>query len=194
MKVEIKILDEEDRRDVAAKDRRVVHVETHTRRNDAFNIQRIDDLMEGADPMVINLPSGGRLVLNAPMLDEVVYDRDQAASVRPSQQANDEGRVDQVNLDQLAKDKQADADQAKRAAEAAKADQAEASKSVSEKTEDQRKLDAARGGAPGPTGTNEPKPIGAAHPATSSPSNPAAKTPNPSPQSTSASTPPQQRK
>lgn len=192
MKLEIKILPEDDRKDIDDKDRRVVHIETHTRRNDAFNVQRIDDLIEGNDAMTITMPNGGRLVLNAPKVDEVVYDPDQAAAVRPSQQQNDEGRADPVNLDQVAKDKQAEADAAKRQAEAMKEAKAEANKTVDEKAELARKTEAARDGAPPPTGTAENRPLGTAHPSTSPANNPAAKTPNPSPQSTAASTPPQQ--
>lgn len=196
MKLEIKIVEEDDRKALLPKDRRVVHIETHTRRNDAFNVQRIDDLIEGSDPIILSMPNGGRLVLNAPQIDEVVYDPDQAAAVRPMQQRNDQGRADPVNLDQLAKDKQADADAAKRQAEAARDARGEANKSIEEKEELARKTEAARMGAPAPAGTAPTPPHSGIQTTPQRPSgivDPASKTPNPSTPNTPASTPPQQQ-
>lgn len=168
MRIEVRIVPEEGRENVSERDRQVVHVETHARRNDAFNVLKVDDIHEGNDVVMFSVPSGGRLVLNTPYAGgDVVYDPDQAAAVRPSQQVNDEGRADKVDLDALAKQKQNDADRAKKDAEAQK----------------QRQLDESKIHAPAPS-------LGTAH----APENPAAKTPNPSPSNTPAQTPPQQKK
>ena len=98
MRIEVRIVPDEGRDNVAEKDRQVVHVETHARRNDAFNIQKVDDIHEGHDAVQFTVPNGGRLVINTPFTGgDVVYDPEQAAAVRPSQQQNDEGRADKVS-------------------------------------------------------------------------------------------------
>ena len=170
MRIEVRIVPEEGRENVSERDRQVVHVETHTRRNDAFNVQKVDDIHEGHDLVQFAVPNGGRLVLNTPFTGgDVVYDPEQAAAIRSSQQQNDEGRADKVDLEELAKQKQADADLAKRQAEEKKTADAEHAKS--------------QGAAP-VMGTQHAPPA----------ANPARSTPNPSTPSTPAQTPPQQKK
>ncbi|SRR6266404_7476991 len=75
-------------------ERQTIHVETHERRGDTFAVVRTDTFLEGNDAPVLTVPSGGRLVINTPLThEEVVYDRDQAAAVRPSQQAHPKHRM-----------------------------------------------------------------------------------------------------
>src|SRR6266403_4546649 len=75
-------------------ERQTIHVETHERRGDTFAVVRTDTFLEGNDAPVLTVPSGGRLVINTPLThEEVVYDRDQAAAVRPSQQTHPKHRM-----------------------------------------------------------------------------------------------------
>lgn len=120
MKVRVEIISEQDVKTQPESARQSVHVAAHSRRGDGFNIDNNDTVMEGSD-MVFHVPAGGRLVIDTPQVrEELVYDRDQAASVRMSQQLNSEGRPDTADLDQVAKDKQNEADRAKQQAEDAK--------------------------------------------------------------------------
>ena len=146
MKIRVEIISETDDSKVPESARRTVDVQTHSRRGDMFNIDKSDSVIEGND-MVFNVPAGGRLVINTPQVrEDLVYDRDQAASIRMSNQVNTEMRADAPNLEQIAKDKQAEADVAKRQAE-------QAQKPVSPDKS-----------APAPTGTNtasgQPAPAG----------------------------------
>lgn len=170
MKIAVKIVSEVDVGENPS-DRRAIHIETHSRRNDSFNVQKVDDVMEG-DEGVFLVPVGGRLVINTPQTnEEIVYDKEQGAAVRATLQNNDEGKADAVDMDALAKTKQDEADLAKKQA------------------------DAARQGQPGVTNTT-PQTTGQSAPTkpTAPPTNPVANTPNPSHPSTPAQTPPQQRK
>jgi len=93
MKIEVKIPGVEA--NLADKDRRGVSVETHVKRNDTFNIQKVDTVMEGAESVTFEVPPGGRLVINTPEAkEEMVYDKDQAASIRTSAQVNAADRAD----------------------------------------------------------------------------------------------------
>ncbi len=90
MQIQIQVIKREG--DVPDSGRQAIHVETHERRGDIFTIQKLDTILEGDDVVTFTIPSGGRLVINTPLThEEVVYDRDQAAAVRPSQQMGLEG-------------------------------------------------------------------------------------------------------
>ncbi len=119
MKIRVEIISEADVKAIGEGGKQTVHVATHSRRGDMFNVDKNETIMEGSD-MVFSVPAGGRLVIETPQVrEELVYDRDQAAAVRMSRQVNNEGRADQADLEQIAKDKQAEADRAKRQAEEA---------------------------------------------------------------------------
>ncbi len=90
IKVEIVARDGE----VPDAEREAIQVETHARRGDTFAVLRTDTFLGGADAAVLSVPPGGRLVINTPLShEEAVYDRDQAAAVRPSQQAHPKHRM-----------------------------------------------------------------------------------------------------
>lgn len=87
MQIKVSIVKRDE--EVPDADRQAIHVETHARRGDSFSVQRVDTMLEGSDEAVFNVPSGGRIVINTPLThEEMVYDRDQMASVRLSQQKN----------------------------------------------------------------------------------------------------------
>ncbi len=90
MEVEVKIPGNKQ-----GNERQSVAVETQARRNDVYTVQKVDNVMEG-DLVTFKVPPGGRLIISAPAesKEDLVYDRDQAASVRQSQQKNDEGKAD----------------------------------------------------------------------------------------------------
>lgn len=84
MQIEVKIVGEQA--NVPASERKSVTVETHARRGDMFNILKNDGVMQG-DAVTFTVPSGGRLVITTPEThEELVYDRDQSATIRPSNQ------------------------------------------------------------------------------------------------------------
>lgn len=91
MQIEVKLVGEKN---ASPRDRKSLAVETHMRRNDVFVVQKVDNVLEG-DSVVFNVPAGGRLVVTTPeATEDLVYDRDQAAAVRPSAQRNDDSKAD----------------------------------------------------------------------------------------------------
>lgn len=126
MKIKVEIISEADDARNPEGAKRDVKVETHAHRGDMFNVERVESVLEG-NSMVFMVPSGGRLVITTPGgQDDFVYDREQGAAVRVSQQMNNDGKADAVDMEQVAKDKQADADAAKARAKEAH-DRAQAS-------------------------------------------------------------------
>lgn len=91
MQIEVKIVGEPD--NVPASERKSITVETHARRGDMFNVLKNDGVMQG-EATTFNVPSGGRLVITTPETHEaLVYDRDQGATIRPSNQASPNASV-----------------------------------------------------------------------------------------------------
>src|SRR6266403_617979 len=94
MKMQIKVEIMPRDGDVLDAEREAIHVETHEKRGDTFAVVRTDTFLEEDDAPVLTVPLGGRLVINTPLThEEVVYDRDQAAAVRPSQQTHPKHRM-----------------------------------------------------------------------------------------------------
>lgn len=86
MQIEVRIVGPDQ--NVPQSERKSVSIETHVRRGDAFNIQKVDTVIEGDKPVTFTVPEGGRLILTTPQTHEtMVYDRDQSASVMPSRQS-----------------------------------------------------------------------------------------------------------
>lgn len=96
MKIEVRIIRDDETQPLQKGQERVIHVETHAKRNDSFTIQRVDDVVETGDgKATFTVPNGGRLVINTPLThEEVVYDPNQAAAIRPSQQRLEPDRAD----------------------------------------------------------------------------------------------------
>lgn len=91
MEVKVEII---GKKDVKENERQSVTVETHRRRGDMFNVQKVDAVLEN-DSATFKLKGGDRLVITTPEGDEeIVYDRDQGAAVRVGSQENTEGRAD----------------------------------------------------------------------------------------------------
>lgn len=79
-------------------DRKNISVDVHTKRGDTFHVMRNHNLLEGDAAQVFSIPAGGRLVITTPEAqEEMVYDRDQGASVRRSSQANAGLRADRAS-------------------------------------------------------------------------------------------------
>lgn len=113
MRVEVKVIREADN-DVQ---RQSASIETHTKRGDAFNIHSAKDVVEG-ETQTFSIPPGGRIVINTPLaIEKPVYDRDQAAAVYASQQAQGREGGDRPNPDDVVKAREADLAQAKEAAQ-----------------------------------------------------------------------------
>lgn len=87
MQIEMRIVkDTNDNVKRPESERKSVSVETHSRRGDSFNVDKTDNVMEG-DTVLFAVPNGGRLILTTPQeVNEVVYDRDQAAAVKTANQ------------------------------------------------------------------------------------------------------------
>ena len=65
MKIEVKIVSEVDAKKEPEGARRSVSVEVHSRRGDMFNVDRVEDVMEGSSK-TITVPDGGRIMLTTP--------------------------------------------------------------------------------------------------------------------------------
>lgn len=79
-------------------DRKNITVDVHAKRGDTFHVMRNHNLLEGDAAQVFSIPAGGRLVITTPEAqEEMVYDRDQGASVRRSSQANAGLRADRAS-------------------------------------------------------------------------------------------------
>lgn len=78
-----------------------VQIETHTRRGDAFNIQKVDSVLCDGKEVTFNLPDGARLLISTPQAtEELVYDKAQGAAIRASAQLNKGGeRADIAGVD-----------------------------------------------------------------------------------------------
>lgn len=87
MQIEVKIVkDTNDNVKRPESERKSISVETHSRRGDSFNVDKTDNVMEG-DTVLFTVPNGGRLVLTTPQeVNEVIYDREQAAAVKTANQ------------------------------------------------------------------------------------------------------------
>lgn len=96
MQVEVKVIKSDNDSPDRAK---TLHVETHARRGENFNVEKIDNIDEGST-VTFNVPNGGRLVLNTPIVhNEPVLDREQMASIHTTQQENREARADQAKTE-----------------------------------------------------------------------------------------------
>lgn len=81
-------------KNVASSEKKSLNVETHLRRNDTFVIQKVDTVLQG-ESVSFTVPAGARLVVSTPeATEDMVYDREQGAAIRPSAQKNDEGKAD----------------------------------------------------------------------------------------------------
>lgn len=75
-----------------------VRVSTLTLRGDTWTTQKVDNVLCDGKDVVFTVPDGAQLHLATPLAtEEIVYDAAQGASIRKSQQANDDGRADRAS-------------------------------------------------------------------------------------------------
>ena len=101
MRIKIEFLkDDEDRKGSKLRD---IVVETHTQRNETFNILKGENLREGDGPKEFKIEAGSRLVVITPK-EDVVMDHDQNAAIVPEQQRNpDTQRADAPKVEDQSK-------------------------------------------------------------------------------------------
>lgn len=96
MQVKLEIVGPES--NIPPSERKNVNVEVHMKRGDTWNVVRTQQVLEGDTAKVWDIPPDGRLIITTPeAIEDMVYDRDQAASVRRSAQENVGGRADRVS-------------------------------------------------------------------------------------------------
>jgi hypothetical protein len=77
---------------------RSLQVEVVVPRGDTFNTHKVDTVLCDGEPTVFTVPDGGKLIISTPAAtEELVYDKDQGAAIRKSQQVNDEPRADRAH-------------------------------------------------------------------------------------------------